>query len=127
MNTKGFVEKHRIRAASEWADANPHMEDFEGNHFKVLLRRNGRQMQVYFSKGYGLRGEPTAAEVLDCLASDAYGAGQPFEPWASELGYDPDSRKAERIYKSTKQQTARLERFLGTALLDELIYKVDRD
>lgn len=43
---------------------------------------------------------PTFADVLYCLLSDAYALEcDGFEDWADEHGYDPDSRKAEAIYK----------------------------
>ena len=49
---------------------------------------------------------PDLASVLSCLASAAagYNNARKFEDWASEYGYDTDSRKAERIYR----QVARL-------------------
>lgn len=44
---------------------------------------------------------PTAADVLYCLLSDAAVLDHPnFESWASEYGYDVDSRKAEQTYKA---------------------------
>lgn len=58
---------------------------------------------------------PTVAEVLDCLASDASsvdGAGS-FEDWASDLGFDSDSRKAEDTYRATAKQANELRRLLG--------------
>lgn len=44
---------------------------------------------------------PQLDDVLYGLLSDgeAYFSGQTFEDWAIELGYDPDSRKAETIWK----------------------------
>lgn len=55
------------------------------------------------------------ADVLDCLLSDASSiqscAG--FEEWANEMGFDPDSRKAECIYKQAEKQTAKIQRLLG--------------
>ena len=106
---------NRVRATSEWADTNPHMSDMPpgSSHWRVTLRYQGRQMTVPFSMGPAHSHEPEAAEVLECLLSDASGADEDFENWAADLGYDPDSRKAERIYKTVQRQTLKLSRLLG--------------
>lgn len=86
-------------------------------------------MTIVFSMGRGHNGkEPDAASVLDCLASDASTLenASGFEDWAVELGYDSDSRKAERTYRAIQQQTERLRQFLGTAAFDTLLRDVDR-
>ncbi len=36
-----------------------------------------------------------------------------FDEWARDLGYDTDSRRAEKTYKQVVSQTAKLKRFLG--------------
>lgn len=123
MNIKQFIDRHGIRIDSSRLDRNPHMEDFQGDHWRVTLRCGRRQMTLPFSKGYGHEGrEPETAEVLDCMASDASGADQGFEDWASDLGYNTDSRKAERTYKAVQSQTVKLRKLLGdrdfTALLE---------
>lgn len=50
------------------------------------------------AKSQGVK--PKLSNVLHSLLSDgeAYFNAQTFENWACELGYDPDSRKAEAIY-----------------------------
>ena len=58
-----------------------------------------------FHQGLGHRKDwlpipPTAAEVLYCLLSDASATGQCFADWASDFGYDTDSRKALAIYEA---------------------------
>ena len=115
MKTKQLVNKYHVKAKVDFADSNPNMTDFEGNHFKVTLRMSGRSMTVHFSQGYGINGEPTAASVLECLLSDASGFdnSRSFEEWCSEYGYDTDSRKAERIYKVVEAQNRKLRTLLG--------------
>ena len=128
MNVKQFCNKHKVKARAEWADSNPHMADSQNmNHFKVTLKAAGRQMTLYFSQGYGISGEPTAADVLDCLASDAASVenSREFEEWASDLGYDPDSRKAEKIYKTIIKQAERLKKFLGNDLYKTLLWDTE--
>jgi len=79
-------------------------------------------MTVHFSKGFGNNGfEPTAPEVLECLASDAVGPDVDFDEWAGELGYDTDSRKDEKTYRTCRKLTGKLQRFLGDDLFTALI------
>ena len=125
---KQFVNRNKIKATSEWADANPNMADAQNmNHFKVTLRREGKQMTLYFSQGYGISGEPDAASVLNCLASDSSSVenSREFEEWASDLGYDPDSRKAEKIYNTCIKQAERLKKFLGNDLYKILLWDTE--
>ena len=57
---------------------------------------------------------PDAADVLSCLCLDATSADRnTFEDWCSDLGYDSDSRKAEKIYNLCVETNAKLRRFLG--------------
>ena len=130
MNVKQFVNKNRIRARADWADSNPNMADSQNmNHFKVTLRHAGRQMTLHFSQGYGISGEPKAADVLNCLAADSGSVENNlltgFEGWASDLGYDPDSRKAEKIFKTCEKQAEKLKKFLGDDLYKTLLWEVE--
>ena len=120
MTLQGFVTRAKIRATAEWAERNPHMNDMPAgsSHWKVTLRRPGRQMTVPFSQGPAHCREPEADDVLSCLLSDASSDQQDFASWCADLGYDEDSRKAERTYQAVQQQTAKLQRFLGD-LYDE--------
>ena len=115
---KGFVNSRGIRATVEYADSNPNMEDSRDmNHWRVILRCKGKQLTVPFSTGYGISGEPTAADVLSCLASDASSIdnASSFEDWAADFGYDTDSRKAERTFKACERQAAKLRAFLDAS------------
>lgn len=134
-----FCSRYGISATAEWADANPYMTDKEwsrqASHYKVRLKRRDPQNRVrrslttYFSMGYAHTKEPTAIEVLDCLASDAGTTenNPDFESWARELGYDDDSRKAERTYRVVSSQTERLKRFLGDDRYQELLWNTERE
>lgn len=128
---QSFVEEHKIRITVEWTDYNPNNPEWNSaDHWKVILKIGRRQMTTYFSKGYGHHGaEPTAEEVLDCLAQDISGYlnARGFEDWCSEYGYDTDSRKAERIYNVIARQAKQLARFIGDeAAHDELLYNTER-
>lgn len=124
-----FINAHHITADAQHADSNPNMDGSENmDHWRVTLRRPGRKMTVYFSMGRGHNGKaPKADDVLDCLASDAAGVenAQSFEDWASEYGYDADSRKAHRTYTICKRQAERLRKFVGDEY-QALLFETER-
>ena len=110
------------------ADAAP----FRGQGWNVKLGRgelgvNWAEMRVPFWMGeaHG-QTKPTAGEVMECLCMDAativnsatgpYGAEHSvprLEEWASDLGMDVDSRRAEAIFDQTAEQADELRAFLG--------------
>lgn len=106
----------KVRADVTWADSNPHMDDMPAGsrHYRVTLRYKGRQMTVPFSCGPLIEREPSAKDVLECLLSDSCGADEAFEDWCAELGYDSDSRKAERTYKAVQAQSVKTRNLLGS-------------
>lgn len=81
----------------------------------------GRADRGAFSKP-GEKIEPDACDVLYSLLMDSSGvenAGS-FEAWASEYGYDTDSRKAEAIYRECVDLALKLRASLGGDMLDSL-------
>lgn len=138
-----FLTNHDITMRYKQVSSNPNREnqtkedtawDREASHWKCFFSRGltGRTFVTHFSMGSGLKGEPEAGDVLDCIASDcrgleqdATGAFRPFEQWASEYGYDPDSRAAERTYHIIIEQSARLVLFLGRDLYNVLLNDVE--
>lgn len=64
---------------------------------------------------------PAMADVLSCLCLDADVIDYVrFEDWASELGYDPDSRKAEATYRACLDIALALRGAIGGDSLDKL-------
>jgi len=125
---KRFVHKHGIKINCDYSSGNPNMPDWrDANHYKVRLIRGKKQLTTYFSQGYGIPGEPDAEGVLNCLFSDSISVENcaSFEDWCSDLGYDSDSRKAERIFKVCEKQAEKLKGFLGEDLYHELLYRTE--
>lgn len=57
---------------------------------------------------------PTLQEVLHSLTPDSDVMNYlVYEHWADEFGYDPDSRKGEKIYEECRTQASRLSDVLG--------------
>ena len=144
VTLKDFITANRISMTAVLCDRNPNNPDWtDADHWKVTFTRreqtgkryNARKdgtavvakLTTYFSMGYGHKGQaPDAESVLDCLSSDASYLDMPFSEWAIDMGYDPDSRKAERIYKACEHGASRLKRFLGDDLYQTLLFGTER-
>ncbi len=65
---------------------------------------------------------PTLPDVLDSLVSDgaAYFDAETFEGWASNYGYDTDSRKAEQVWRACDEIGRKLARVLNAEELATL-------
>lgn len=153
VSIEQFIKDNRISMTAERVDKNPNMDDSRDmDHWKCLFSRrtddlregydtwhgykgrlgdhqyHAKRMTTYFSQGYGHNGvEPKAADVLDCLASDASSVeNTSFEDWCDEMGWDSDSRKAERTYKACQHGAKRLKAFLGDDLYQTLLYGTER-
>ena len=82
------------------------------NHWRCVLRCSGRRMTVYYSMGPALDGPPTADDVLESLLSDAM-VDEDFGSFCRDMGYDEDSRKAERTHNACLRIKAKLGTLLG--------------
>ena len=126
-----FIKANRISMTAERTDSNPNMADpVNMDHWKCVVRMAGKRMTVTFSQGYGHKGaEPELSNVLDCLASDAaeIDNNPSFDDWASEYGYDADSRKAEKTFKACEHEAKRLQNFLGDDLYQQLLWNTERE
>jgi len=64
---------------------------------------------------------PTFPDILDSLRSDAECAYPTFEEFADNLGYDSDSRSAEKIYLACCEIERKLRRLVGGKGMVELL------
>ena len=124
-----FVDKHGIKFECHRVPARPDGMMSDGHithHFRCRIKCGNKSFGLYFSQGSAE--PPTVAEVLNCLASDAssYENASTFEDWASEFGFDTDSRKAEKSYRAVKRQAKQLKRVIGDEAYNELLWEVER-
>lgn len=63
---------------------------------------------------------PNPLEILHAIALDAQAINMTFEEWASDFGYDSDSRKAEAIYKECIASGKKLQSILTPAQIEEI-------
>lgn len=93
---------------------------------KEMIAFECEQGKAARSTGFGVIAiggaiEPDTVDVVNALVRDAdvidYGG---FEGWASEFGYDTDSREAESIYRECLENALKLRAGIGDSVLAEL-------
>ena len=130
MTYNEFAIQNDIRCSIHPVNSRPDgfWSDQPGFHYKVRIGRGRRSFGLYFSTGTGWTKQPGLDDVLDCLASDAsgYENAQSFEDWANEYGYDADSRKAEKTYRTIKRQAEQLKRTIGDEAYNTLLWDTER-
>lgn len=133
---ESFICRFSLSMTSRRTDSNPNVDNerWEADHWRVNIRlpekagKDSKRFSIVFSMGKGHKGRhPALRDVLDCLRSDALSieSTRNFKDWATELGFDPDSRKAERSYRATKGQTELLKEFLGEEAYQVLLYDME--
>lgn len=127
MTISEFIASHDVSMFVEAWDRNPNMTDDSdwartASHWRCLLRHSGRVMTVYFSRGSAHTNPPTAEDVLDSVASDSRGVEEmTFSDWAGDYGFDDDSIKALKTFKTCQRQATKLRALLGDAAFAELM------
>lgn len=123
-----FATKHGITIA-DWTTHGFHADEdgWEHQRWTFILAHEGRTLTVPFRTGTGWDREPSITDILDAIASDAHaGADLDFEEFCSNFGYDADSRKAYATWEACVKMRDDLTAFLGSDLLDELLYDTER-
>ena len=107
---------------AEWKDPG-------ARHWRCTLRNGaGGRYTFGYHQGSAHTEAPTLADCLDSLGSDAsaYDNARGFEDFAADMGYDTDSRKAERTYRACGRVLAALRRLLGADECENLMYHTER-
>lgn len=72
-------------------------------------------------EGERVTAKPDQIDLLASIAIDSSAINEgPFEDWASNLGYDADSRKAEAIYRTCIDIAVKIRAAFGHEALEEL-------
>lgn len=96
------------------------MQD-SATHWEVTFSRAGQTLHTQYSMGSAHTGMPKETDVFNCLLMDtADWLEDGFENWAEMLGYDSDSRKAEKIYNACKETAYGLARLFKPSELSDL-------
>lgn len=124
MNATDFVKKHNVTVKSEWASINPHMTNSEHmNNYKSTLKHDGRQFTLYYSKGVALEGEPTADEIVLCLASDMNCIEYGLDDFIDNMGYE--YREGKKVFDTIETQTQKMFKLLGFEAFQDFKTVVD--
>lgn len=130
MTIQDFIGNAGITSKVKRVESNPNMSDMGAgaSHWVVTLKAGRFSMRVPFSQGSAHTVAPTAADVLDCLASDAASVenARDFADWCGDYGYDVDSRKAHKTYTICVRQAAKLRAMLGQDNYETLLFKTER-
>ena len=122
MNIQEFIENKHINIKVKPRLFNPNIDSEDMDHWTVYLNVGGRRMNFAYSMGSGHNGkEPDLEGVLECLASDVSCSQGTFKEFCSDLGYNEDSRKAEKIYLACRRIKQGLVRLVGLSGIDELL------
>lgn len=119
-----FIKNNNVTMTFEQADSNPYISDMPSgsNHYKVTIKKNGKQFTTYYSQGPAIYHGPEIEDVLNCLALDSlsFENARDFEDFANEFGYDTDSRRAEKIYRACEKTSKSMHRLFSDYQLEEL-------
>jgi hypothetical protein len=103
--------------------------DLGATHWMCIIIRPGlASMVVEYTMGSAYTDPPKLRDVLSCVASEVTSVRcEPdFESWADSYGYETDSIKAVRVYKSIKRQSRDLVRLLNKDLVRVLCEEVEQ-
>lgn len=126
MTIAQFIKKHGVKVTFKQVATRPDIaagEWIEGStHYRVTVSANRKRMTCNYTMGPAHEaGSVRPEDVLDSLKLDAAFGEYSFPNFCSELGYDTDSRKAERIHKSCRRASVNLARILGAVAYAELL------
>ena len=122
-----FLTDNGISFSAKFETFGKHWEDDEAerNIYTLSLFRAGQgadsqSVSVRFGQSLvntAANEAPTAYDMLACLTKNDPGD---FEEFCSEFGYDTDSRKAEREWKTVRAEWEQVEAFFTAEELEQL-------
>lgn len=109
-------------------DERPDATDFVAGsrHWYCSITRGGERLfNVYYSQGPAYSHTPDAGDVMGSLFKDMVDSvtedfEADFKEWATNIGYDTDSRKNERLFRACLEITAHLKTMFKPSELDDL-------
>jgi len=119
---KKWLSENKIRLAKcDRMDENPNMPEWtDADHWKLIYRRENKQLTVYFSQGYGHHGNyPKTENVWETLMQDyhSFKNFRDVQDMADEYGYT-ELYKARRVWKALEKSARKLDNFLTTEAIE---------
>ena len=98
------------------------------NKYKArIIYNNKKSMTIIYYTGNGWKKDPVLEDILGSILLDVTYLDYGFEDFASELGYDPDSRTAEKIYKDIQKQAKKINRIFSKEEQEELLTYLEKE
>ena len=121
---KELIEKYNIKINCKYGIKTPYdkLDNWQKDSHKYtcVLSIGRKRMTVDFFLGTSYTTDPTSDMVLSGLIEDYTSVlNYDFEEFCDNLGYNSDSRKAEKIYKKCERLKNKLNKFLGEEILRE--------
>lgn len=104
------------------------LDDWKHVAYEVELHAGRRGvLRTVYKAGIAHQTIPTAGDIFQALVNDARSVvGETFETWASGMGYDTDSRKAEETFRACLDTRLWLEAYIGLGVM-RTIFEADPD
>lgn len=104
------------RNAPEWAQT--------ANAYRVTLRYQKRRMTFNFYQGYGVKNDPTTADLVYCLASDfnCLNSAPTLKEFGQEFGWAEDTAKT---FRAIKDLSKRYQKFISDPLILQLLAETE--
>lgn len=85
------------------------------NHYKITFKNFNGSYSHDFWQSIIASEEGTAPTAYDIIACLVWDTPESFEEFCCEMGYDPDSRRAEKIWKTSLAMTRNLRKIFNEA------------
>jgi len=85
-----------------------------------LLKDKAILCRIAHKVNFRAKWKPDPIEILWAIARDGDALELAFDDWCSELGYDCDSRRAEKIYRACQDNALRLRKLLSRDKINSL-------
>ena len=106
LNKTFTVSEKLVKEGVRFPNTDVH-DQTRHNQFKVTIKGDaGRVSFDYYDSGFNNQAGKVSMDekdlkgAVDCFLRDAMTGGDSFEYFCDEMGYDTDSRAAEKIYKA---------------------------
>jgi hypothetical protein len=121
------VAMHSRQVTHEYEHPPVIVEPWAAYHYACELRRSDGDRPVTTIIGSD-DGSPDLSEVLDAVAAEAAVVDEAgsYEQWAERMGFNPDSRSGERVYRAARRRARMLRGLLGEERYRQLLWDTER-
>jgi hypothetical protein len=102
-------------------------DPWAGTHYRCELYGSNGHCPVRTIMGSD-NGPPEVPDVVDAIAAEAavVEESRSYEEWARQMGFDPDSRRGERVYRTARRQARLLRALVGDEAYRTLLWETER-